>query len=356
MLALIYRYYLRPLLFRFDAEAMHDRMIRFLQWVGARRGRLFLFKLLFYRNHSTDQNTPAYALAGRLTLKNPVGLAAGFDKNAVAIKALSALGFGFIEVGTVTPQPQLGNVKPRLFRHAEDDAIVNKMGFNNHGMHAIYQRVSAYKATTKPEDRVTIGINIGKNRSTPNASAIDDYAALLKQFRDLADYFVVNVSSPNTPGLRELQTTEFLEQVLEQAQALEILQPLFLKLAPEVFYEDYFKTLLPLFEPKPGSTVPLRRFDGLVLTNTKKTDLGGLSGRPLATTSLLALQKARASLPNITIISVGGIHTPDQLSERLDAGAQAIQVYTGLIYRGPSLVSQLLRAAKSRANRLTKES
>jgi dihydroorotate dehydrogenase len=278
-----------------------------------------------------------------LTFPNPVGLAAGFDKDAKWIDSLAELGFGFIEIGTVTPVGQPGNPKPRLFRLVEDEALINRMGFNNDGVDAAVERIK------KSNHRVPIGGNIGKNKVTPNDKALDDYRITFEKLYDHVDYFAVNVSSPNTPGLRELQGKDELKRIFEtlfeyrskQSKSKSVL----LKIAPDLS-EDQLSDIV--------SLVGEINIDGLIATNTTldRSNLkspkslaeqaGGLSGVPVLTKSTDVIKFIhRESNGSIPIIGVGGIHNPEDALEKLDAGASLVQLYTGFIYEGPWLIKNI---------------
>ena len=272
-----------------------------------------------------------------LKFKNPVGLAAGFDKDAKLYKELSALGFGFVEIGTLTPRPQPGNEKKRLFRLKEDEAIINRMGFNNGGVEAAVERL-------KKNNNVLIGGNIGKNKTTPNEKAVDDYLFCFKALFDYVDYFVVNVSSPNTPNLRELQDKEPLTDLLKSLQKenkkKSASKPVLLKIAPDLMDPQ----LLDIID-----IVKETGIDGIIATNTtisreglisaNRNEAGGLSGKPLrkrATEVIRFLsEKSNKAFP---IIGVGGINSAEDALEKLEAGASLVQLYTGFIYEGPGLI------------------
>lgn len=278
-----------------------------------------------------------------LKFKNPVGLAAGFDKNAEFVEELSYLGFGFIEIGTVTPKPQSGNEKPRMFRLVEDEALINRMGFNNRGVDVAVGRLK----NLKNENQVIIGGNIGKNKITPNEKAGEDYEYSFHALFDYVDYFVVNVSSPNTPGLRDLQEKEPLTRLLNRLQELnqkkEKQKPILLKIAPDLTDSQ----LDDIIEIVQGTGI-----SGLIATNTTigrdhlksqhQKEAGGLSGKPLTQRSTEVIryisQKTQNAFP---IIGVGGIHSAEDALEKLEAGASLIQVYTGFIYEGPALVKKI---------------
>lgn len=277
-----------------------------------------------------------------LMFHNRLGLAAGLDKNAVALQAFDRLGFSHIEVGTVTPRPQAGNPKPRLFRLPEEHAIINRMGFNNQGVAALVERVKASKSAL----RAIVGINIGKNKDTPNEEAIADYQSAFRQAVEIADYITVNISSPNTQNLRALQEGQALRDLLaalkqEQKEAKRFV-PLVVKIAPD----QEPSALSALWDSIGESGV-----EGLIVSNTTidKTRVahlrhgsqeGGLSGKPLTARSTALLQQARSALPNIALIGAGGTMSADDYRAKLDAGADLVQVYTGFVYRGVDLIRE----------------
>lgn len=282
-----------------------------------------------------------------ITFPNPVGLAAGFDKDARYTDALATLGFGFIEIGTVTPRPQPGNPQPRLFRLPADKGIINRMGFNNSGASAAAERLKHRK------ERIIIGGNIGKNKDTPNENALSDYEICLKDLYEVSDYFVVNVSSPNTPGLRELQDKEPLMRILNRLQELNVQwgnpKPLLLKIAPDLTNEQLDDIV---------AIVNETGISGIVATNTtidrsslqtpqsevEAIGAGGLSGAPVrkrATEVISYLNKKGNG--KIPIIAVGGIFTAEDAIEKLNAGASLVQVYTGFIYEGPAIASNICK-------------
>lgn len=338
---------IKPILFRMDAEKAHHLTIRWLN-------RLYHFSpalLAYIANAGEVLSGSESAKVFGLDFPNRVGLAAGMDKNAEAVDAWAALGFGFVEIGTVTPRPQPGNDKPRLFRLPADLALVNRMGFNNQGVDLIAHRLSKRKSA------VVVGGNIGKNKDTPNDQAVDDYLICFKKLHDVVDYFVVNVSSPNTPGLRALQDKEFLQQILGRLQQensrFNVRRPILLKIAPDLT-DGQLEDIVALAET--------RLMDGLIANNTTisreglKTSpnliqaigSGGLSGEPLAERSTAVLCFLRKSLPAaFPIISSGGIMSAETAKRRNDAGADLIQLYTGLVYQGPALIHAVRQALTS---------
>jgi dihydroorotate dehydrogenase len=331
----------RKILFLFDAEKVHYFSTNALNFVLKLPLIKKVFKILFcYENKGLERN-----LLG-LKFKNPIGLAAGFDKNATMFQDLEYLGFGFIEIGTVTPKPQSGNEKPRLFRLKKDEAILNRMGFNNDGLHAVKARLKNRK-----KNGLIIGGNIGKNKVTSNEDAILDYKIAFEELFDFVDYFVVNVSSPNTPNLRDLQEKEPLTKILAELQLLNLKmknqKPILLKIAPDLSNEQLDDIIDIVRETK---------IAGVIATNTTinraelKTNVkiveslgsGGISGKPLTNRSTEVIrylhEKSNAAFP---IIGVGGIHSPEDAIEKLKAGASLIQLYTGFIYEGPSLIKRI---------------
>ena len=334
---------LRPLLMRMDAERSHEFA---LAWMN-RVDRAGLGRLL--RGHHLPDN-PRRVMG--LTFPNPVGLAAGLDKNAEYLEALGRVGFGFIEVGTVTPRPQPGNPEPRLFRLPEHRAIINRMGFNNQGVDAMVQRLR----TTRYQG--VLGVNIGKNKDTPTERATDDYLECLQKVYPYADYVTVNVSSPNTPGLRELQGGELLETLLGRLVHLrDVLAgeyrryvPLVVKIAP-----DMDETQRAWF----CEQVLAHGIDGVAATNTTLSrdgvgshplaaETGGLSGEPLRDRAQAVLEDLSARLGGrVPLIGIGGIMNGADARDRMEAGADLLQVYSGFIYKGPKLLEDVLSALRN---------
>lgn len=330
----MYKSLIRPFLFKFDPEEVHHFTFSFLKNFG------FLAKL-FLPKPIEDKRLEREVFG--LKFKNPVGLAAGFDKDAKIFSELSDLGFGFIEIGTLTPRPQPGNDKKRLFRLKEDSAIINRMGFNNGGVDEAVERL-------KKNKNVLIGGNIGKNKVTPNEEAVNDYKICFEKLFPYVDYFVVNVSSPNTPNLRELQEKEPLTKLLGELQKLNFEKPkpkpILLKIAPDLTDEQ----LLDIID-----IVKETQIAGVIATNTtlsrenliseNKSETGGLSGKPLTKRSTEVIRflsdKSGKAFP---IIGVGGIHTAQDAIEKLDAGASLVQLYTGFIYEGPELINEINQA------------
>lgn len=338
----MYKLFIKPLFFLFDPEKIHHFVFKNLKLILAVPGMKSVFKRMFVIENSTLEKT----IFG-IKFKNPVGLAAGFDKDAKLFDELGFLGFGFIEIGTVTPLAQEGNPKPRLFRLPKDEALINRMGFNNAGAAAAANRLKNKKTD------IIIGGNIGKNKITPNEHAIGDYEKCFHELYDVVDYFVVNVSSPNTPNLRELQEKEPLTKLLAHLQNINRSKPkqkpVLLKIAPDLTNEQLDDII---------SIIKETKIDGVIATNTTtsrdnlKTEsemtasigAGGLSGQPVSNRSTEVIrylsEKSGKAFP---IIGVGGIHSANDALEKLNAGADLIQLYTGFIYEGPSLVKKINR-------------
>jgi len=281
-----------------------------------------------------------------ITFPNPVGLAAGFDKNALLIDEFAELGFGFIEIGTVTPKPQDGNPKPRLFRLVEDEAIINRMGFNNDGLEIVKERLLQRKS------KVIVGGNLGKNKITPNEEADEDYKKGFEALYEVVDYFVVNVSSPNTPNLRALQEKEPLKKILSSLQELNqqktIQKPILLKIAPDLSDDQLDDVIEIVLETKLAGVIATNTTlsrEGLKSDEHLKNEMGGLSGKPLTkrSTEVIAYlhQKSAGKFP---IIGVGGIYSGQDALEKLEAGASLVQIYSGFIYEGPGLIKEINQA------------
>lgn len=337
----MYKLLIRPILFWFDPEKVHYFTFSAVRFANRIPGFPSLFKSIYGVN---DKRLEREVFG--LKFKNPVGLAAGFDKDAKLYKELSNFGFGFIEIGTLTPKGQEGNPKKRLFRLKEDSAIVNRMGFNNGGVAEAVTRL-------KQNNGVLIGGNIGKNKVTPNEEAVNDYELCFDALYDYVDYFVVNVSSPNTPNLRELQDKEPLTRLLQTLQDKNTAKhktesgkkakPILLKIAPDLTNEQLLDIIDIVKETQIAGVIATNTTisrDGLQSVNQK--EMGGLSGKPLtkrATEVIRFLsQNSNGAFP---IIGVGGIHTAEDAIEKLEAGASLVQLYTGFIYEGPALVKAI---------------
>ncbi len=326
-----YKSIVRPLLFLSDAETIHHRAIRVLELMGPMWARF------------TPQADPR--LARRvfgLNFPNPIGLAAGFDKNAVALPAWEALGFGFAEVGTVTSRAQPGNPQPRIFRIPECGGLINRLGFNNQGCDAVASRLQRLRDSGK-WPKIPVGINLGKSKVTPLQEATEDYLLSFERLKNLGDYFVLNVSSPNTPGLRQLQDRAALHELLGTIQGRnQSGRPVLLKIAPDLDWAAIGEIL---------QLVEDHRLAGIIATNTTidhssvpihQREQGGLSGRPLRERST-AIVRFIAERSKIPIIAVGGIEDLASAEEKFDAGASLVQIYTGFIYEGPNVVRNICR-------------
>jgi dihydroorotate dehydrogenase len=335
----------KPLLFLFDPEKVHYFVTRNLKRFNWFPGGAALSRAIW-----DIEDTRLEKEVFGLKFKNPVGLAAGFDKNAEMISEMANMGFGFIEVGTVTPLPQPGNPKPRMFRLPADCALINRMGFNNFGMDVMADNIAAYRRSASPKQKgVMIGGNIGKNKNTPNEEAVGDYVKCFDRLFDLVDYFVVNVSSPNTPGLRALQEKEPLMQLLNTLQQRNskngISRPILLKIAPDLTNEQLDDIVEIIKETGIAGVIATNTTisrDGLVAAEPLKNEMGGLSGKPLTKRSTEVIryihERSNGAFP---IIGVGGIHSPEDAIEKLEAGASLIQLYTGFIYEGPGLIKRI---------------
>ncbi|HTG52084.1 MAG TPA: quinone-dependent dihydroorotate dehydrogenase [Candidatus Tectomicrobia bacterium] len=329
-----YELFVRPLLFSLDAETAHHFTVRLLGRASHFDAALQLLR--FFRP------TPKPITLFGLTFPNPIGLAAGLDKNGVALPAWAALGFGFIEIGTVTAKAQPGNPRPRIFRLPEQQALINRLGFNNDGADAIAHRLAALRKSGR-WPAVPVGINIGKSRATPVEQATDDYLYSFRLLWDFADYITLNVSSPNTPGLRELQEPEKLSELLcaISKEAGTARKPLIVKISPDLLGIE-LKAILAVCEENGVS--------GIVATNTtldhssiapQLDQAGGLSGAPLRSKST-ALVREIAARSTIPVIASGGIFDGESAREKFHAGAQLIQLYTGFVYRGPQLLREIM--------------
>lgn len=332
---------IKPLLFKFDPENIHHFVTGGLR----RASRIWGIKPFLKNAFQLDDKRLEREVLG-LKFKNPLGLAAGFDKNADFIEDLAGFGFGFIEIGTVTPLPQPGNEKPRMFRLPDDEALINRMGFNNQGVDVVAHRLRAL-------DRkgLIIGGNIGKNKQTPNEDALGDYIKCFDQLFDVVDYFVVNVSSPNTPGLRELQEKEPLKNILNSLQHRnrknDISRPILLKIAPDLSDSQLDNIIEIIKETNIAGVIATNTTisrEGLLSPESLSKETGGLSGKPLRKRSTEVIRYlSEKSGKAFTIIGVGGIHSPEDAIEKLNAGATLIQIYTGFVYEGPGLVKRILK-------------
>jgi dihydroorotate dehydrogenase len=360
--------FFRRYLFMLEAERAHWLALRALGLAGSLRPARWMLSLLY-----ATRSKPVSAFG--LTFKNPVGLAAGYDKDAAAVRGLAALGFGHIEVGTVTPLPQPGNPRPRVFRLIEDQAIVDRTGYPSRGSAYVQRRMNPGPKGSWMMDMIgaapqrkpgwdahalrrtagcIIGVNIGKNQNTPNEQAVLDYLELLQNFAPYADYLTINVGSPNTPGLREMQAPRGLEQLLTQLNAQRHLEqehikrrlPLLVKLGPDLMDAELADAV---------DVILRTHMDGIIVTNTTLArdglrssgahEDGGLGGSPLRERSEAALKRVLERVAaEVPVVSAGGISGPDDVKRRLDMGAALVQIYSGLVYQGPGIVKQTLRA------------
>jgi dihydroorotate dehydrogenase len=340
---MFYKLIVRPLLFLLPAEKAHHFTFALFGGLMKIPGLKGILKASYQSDHKALERD----LWG-IKFPNPVGLAAGFDKDAKLYRELSALGFGFIEIGTITPKGQPGNPQPRLFRLPKDQALINRMGFNNEGVEAAIERLK------KKPNGMIVGGNIGKNKVTPNENATEDYLISFRALHNYVDYFVVNVSSPNTPNLRELQDKEPLKRLLvalqEENKHFDKTKPILLKIAPDLT-EGQLNDIIDLIQEI--------KLDGLIATNTtidrsglqtsasevEAIGAGGLSGKPLAKRATQVIEYiAERSNKSFPIIAVGGIFSPEDAIEKLKAGADLVQLYTGFIYEGPSSIKRINKA------------
>ena len=327
----LYSDIVRPCLFQLDPETAHHLALTGLKLTPAP-----IIRALF--GASVEKPVRLFGL----TFPNPVGLAAGMDKNAEALRAWEALGFGFVEAGTVTARAQPGNDKPRCFRYPPQQALINRMGFNNPGAEAVARTLTKLKSSGR-WPKIPVGMNIGKSKVTALEDAPSDYAASFRQLLPFGDYFVINVSSPNTPGLRQLQDRDSLAAIVRTLKSIDASKPLLVKIAPDLS-DDAVKDMASLAEAE--------KLDGLIATNTTldhssvpagQDQTGGLSGSPLRSrsTEVLRILRANTALP---IIASGGVMSAESAREKLDAGASLVQIYTGFIYRGPGLIRDIVGA------------
>jgi dihydroorotate dehydrogenase len=330
-----YERFVRPILFSLSAETAHDLAIRSLRSASSLPAVLRALQ----RFKPPDKPKTVFGL----TFPNPIGLAAGFDKNGVALPAWAALGFGFAEVGTVTAKPQPGNPKPRIFRYPEQGALINRLGFNNDGANAVAARLKKLRVSGH-WPAIPVGINIGKSKTTPIEEATGDYLYSFRLLHAFADYVVLNISSPNTPGLRSLQSHEALEELLRAIRQENETsgKPVLIKIAPDLSLAELEQII---------ASCEQNGVAGIIATNTtldhsaipaSRDQTGGLSGRPLRekSTEFVRTITSRSRLP---VIASGGIFDDESAREKLEAGAQLLQVYTGYIYRGPGLLREILQ-------------
>ena len=327
-----YEKFVRPFLFLLDAETAHHFAIDCLRIAS----RFDAAKIALNRFRPPNKPKAVFGL----DFPNPIGLAAGLDKNAVAIPAWAAIGFGFVEIGTVTARPQPGNPKPRIFRFPEQHALINRLGFNNDGADTIADRLIKLRERGMWPANCRVGINIGKSRTTPLEKATDDYLYSFRRLNSLGDYVAINVSSPNTPGLRELQSREQLSHLLGTLRSENPAKPLLVKIAPDLSFAELDEII---------AVCEQHQIAGIIATNTTldhsqiPPDLdqqGGLSGAPLREKST-AFVRAIVEKSKIAVVASGGIFDPESAREKTGAGAQLIQLYTGFIYHGPALLREI---------------
>ncbi|MEO1429252.1 MAG: quinone-dependent dihydroorotate dehydrogenase [Cyanobacteria bacterium J06632_19] len=352
----IYQVALRPLLFnviKADPENLHSKTISTLEWLGknAHSQPSSSIKSRLQHSFCLQDSRLSQSLFG-LQFPNPVGLAAGFDKDGVATPVWSSLGFGFAEIGTVTSLAQPGNPRPRLFRLPQDEAALNRMGFNNCGADAMAARLG--KLTSKPDPLIPIGINLGKSKVTPLEEAPNDYRHSFNLLKNYGDYFVVNVSSPNTPGLRKLQDAAMLSSILDALQQENNLQkPIFVKISPDLEWEAITEIVSLAQSYKlagiiaTNTTIKREGLNTKILTQTGKSlseEAGGISGKPVRQTSTEVIkyiwQQSQGEMP---IIGVGGIFTPEDAWDKITAGASLVQIYTGWVYQGPGIIRSIIQ-------------
>ncbi len=339
----MYKTIIRPILFKFQPETIHAFTFKILKTLSVIPAAPFITKKIFQLNNAKLKRT-----VFGIDFPNPVGLAAGLDKDAELFDMLGYLGFGFIEIGTLTPEAQPGNPKPRAFRLKKDQALINRMGFNNQGLKSPIEKLKRKKS------KIIIGGNIGKNKITPNENAISDYEKGFESLFPYVDYFVVNVSSPNTPNLRELQEKEPLTKLLNKLQELnynkKVQKPILLKIAPDLSFEQLDDIIEIVLETKTSGIVATNTTisrDELSYSEKEIAEIGngGLSGKPLKNRSTeiirYIVKKSNNAFP---VIGVGGIMTTEDALEKLEAGASLIQLYTGFIYEGPALIKKINKA------------
>ena len=334
----MYKLFIRPLFFIFNAEFIHNISLSLVNLLYFIPGIKLISKKIFCL-----EDERLSLKFENIKFKNKIGLAAGFDKNAEHLDVLETFGFGHVEVGTVTPKPQSGNEKPRLFRLSSDKALLNRMGFNNDGVDAVIKRLKKYRG------KMVIGVNIGKNKQTSNEKAVDDYLFCFKKLRDYVDYFTVNVSSPNTPDLRELQSKSNLDILISQIQLENRKKnkiPVFIKIAPDLDLSEV-EDIIKVCEN--------HKINGIIATNTtisrdniknKKINHmgdGGISGRPISDKSNKVISHIKKS-SRLKIIGVGGVFDINDFHNKIDSGADLVQVYTGWIYEGPSMIKRINKA------------
>ena len=328
----MYKYFLRPLLFLLPAEQAHYLVLESLAYLC----KFSVFKIVLQLIFAYNKSHLSLKVVG-LHFRNPVGVAAGLDKNGKYLKVWDALGFGFVEVGTVTPRAQQGHTKPRLFRIRHKQALINHMGFNNEGLEVLQRRLQGRPKT------LVIGVNLGKQKETPLEAALQDYILLFQSLFSYGDYFVINISSPNTKDLRKLSAESYLSKILSSLQqynfAQTITKPLFVKISPDMSEEELHNV---------ARLAEKYHISGLIATNTSTTlhrhSVGGLSGAPLMTQATKCLNIVRSMQKKLVLIGVGGVCSAEHALEKRQAGADLVQLYTGLVYEGPKLLKDILKS------------
>jgi dihydroorotate dehydrogenase len=325
----LYKSILRPLAFQVDPEAAHNLAMSFLE-----KGLISAHRF---------ENPALRQILFGVEFANPIGLAAGFDKNALAVSHWHRLGFGYVECGTVTWHPQPGNPQPRMFRLPEDQAVINRMGFNNHGAKLVAERLKS------AHPKIPVGVNLGKSKITELPDAPQDYAQSFRELQNYGDYFVVNVSSPNTPGLRGLQERGPLLEIIRAIQEIDRTKPLFVKIAPDLEWDAVDDVIAVAQETSLTGIIAVNTTIARTGIRRDPNQAGGLSGKPLRDRALAVLRHLKANCgPECVLIGVGGIMDGDDAYERLRAGAHLIQLYTGWIYGGPNTVPEMLRRIAER--------
>ncbi len=348
---MIYEKCVRPCLFLLDAERAHNWAVLGLKALSRARPINEILRIC----NQVREVTPIRLFG--LDFPNAVGLAAGMDKNAEFPRAAAALGFGHVEVGAVTPHRQPGNVRPRMFRYPDHSALVNRMGFNNDGADVVAARLARrYPAGSRP---APLGINLGKGKTTELEDAVEDYIIAFKTLSDQADYFSINVSSPNTPGLRRLQSAHFLRPLLQELQRAnrdralrmgKLQSPLLVKLSPDIGYRQLDQVLEVILEMECAGVIATNTSTSRVYPGAENFESGGLSGRPLRLRATQVINYVyRATEGRLPIIGVGGIDDPVSAGEKMDAGASLVQIYTGLVYRGPLLAKRIAKALATKS-------
>lgn len=340
----MYRKVVRPLLFALDSETAHEILIQASKCTPSFLLKNFVPSLV----GNTEYHSLQCSVMG-INFRNPIGLAAGFDKNCEVPELMSLLGFGHLEIGTVTPKPQYGNPKPRIFRLTKDSALVNRMGFPSKGAEEVKLNLTRY--LERNQKRPVIGVNIGKQKETPLEKAPEDYMLVAKEFDNLADYFTINISSPNTPGLRALQEPDRLKPIIDSVRSV-TKKPIVVKLSPDLDDESLKTIVQFLISQKVNAISATNTTTGVLNIKSEERPEGGLSGKPLLSLSTTVIQKiseiAKGSVP---IIGMGGVFNAADVNTLMKAGASLVQIYTALIYEGPFLLSKILKDLNTHTDR-----